>query len=281
MQNEYLPRATASGEAVVPLTDEQKYAFDVKGWLLFPAILSEATTTAVREHLYRLHQEPESLPLDQRHTYGGPAQELLDHLVLVGALNELLSHQHIAAAECYGFRFDGCHSSIRKAGADNFGPHGGGGLHNLGGNSHVYRHQPGKVFSGLTRVVWELNEVGPGDGSTLFLSGSHKAAFPRPASTKERDCPLYDSYTCPAGSMVIFTEALCHTGTLWTNTERDRVAIFTCYNSVNEKWHKGNVPPAVIATMPPQRQTLFRGVWNGMGDDKNINRYYDEQNLAV
>ena len=38
----------------------------------------------------------------------------------------------------------------------------------------MYHMEKGRVHSGLTRVVWELNEVAPGDGGTLFLSGSHK-----------------------------------------------------------------------------------------------------------
>ena len=36
------------------------------------------------------------------------------------------------------------------------------------GNSHIYQMQPGRIHSGLTRVVWELNEVQEGDGGTLF-----------------------------------------------------------------------------------------------------------------
>ena len=48
------------------------------------------------------------------------------------------------------------------------------------GNSHMYHMEKGRVHSGLTRVVWELCEVGPEDGGTLFLSGSHKARCPPP-----------------------------------------------------------------------------------------------------
>ena len=85
----------------------------------------------------------------------------------------------------------------------------------------------------------------------------------------------------PPGSAVIFTEALCHTGTRWTNTERPRLSLFTCYNTVNAKWGKGNPAPEVVAAMPPMRRTLFRGAWCGMNEVPQINRYYDEQNHAV
>ena len=139
----------------------------------------------------------------------------------------------------------------------------------------------GSVHSGLTRVVWELNEVGPGDGGTMFLTGSHKAAFPRPEEVSGRESPLWETYTCPPGSAVIFTEALCHTGTRWTNESRDRLSLFTCYNTVNAKWGKGCPAPEVIASLPPKRQTLFRGVWHGMREVPGINQYVDEANRAV
>lgn len=140
---------------------------------------------------------------------------------------------------------------------------------------------PGKVHSGLTRVVWELNEVGAGDGGTLFLPGSHKAAFPRPEALSQRDSALWESYTCPAGSAVIFTEALCHSGTRWTNQQRDRLSLFTCYDTVNAKWGKGCPAAEVIASFPAKRRTLFRGVWHGMNDVPSINKYYETANQAV
>ena len=139
---------------------------------------------------------------------------------------------------------------------------------------------PGRIHAGLVHVVWELNEVAAGEGGTLFLSGSPKSAFARPEALSGRDSTLWETYSCPAGSAVIFTEALCHTGTRWTNTTRDRLSLFTCYNTVNAKWGKGCPPPEVIAAMPPLRRTLFRGVWHGMREVPAINKYHDEANTG-
>ena len=52
-----------------------------------------------------------------------------------------------------------------------------------------------------------------GDGGTLFLSGTHKASFPYPPSVREPDNAFSESYSCPAGSVFIFTESLLHAGT--------------------------------------------------------------------
>ena len=84
-----------------------------------------------------------------------------------------------------------------------FRPHGGGGYFNFGGSSHLYQMHQDAIHAGLTRVVWEPNEVGEADGGTMFLSGSHKAAFKRPESLSGRDSPLWETYACPAGSAVV------------------------------------------------------------------------------
>ena len=275
-----LPSTNADGKPIVPMTDEQKYTFDLKGWLCLPGLLSDDQVGEVREHLMKVARDRESLPPEQRHIFGGPGQILLDHPVLVGVLNEITAHASMSSEECYGFRFDGAFLSLREAGHDNWSPHGGSGLYALCGNSHLYQAFPGRVHAGLTRCVWEINEVAEGDGGTRLLSGSHKAAFKRPAFTNERDCPLWETYTCPPGSVMVFTEALCHTGTTWTNEQRQRLSVFCCYNTIGAKWHADCPPAEVIAAMPPKRQSLFRGVWTGAGEGKGANRYLDESNWA-
>ena len=275
-----LPAVNGDGLPVVPMSEEQKYLFDLKGWIALPGLLDDAQLERIREHQMRFLYHPEELPPEERDNHGGPSQVLLDAPAVVGVLNEIISHPPLAAADCYGFRFDHTYTSHRQAGHDNFNPHGGGGLFNFSGDSHLYQMHPGRIYAGLVRVVWELNEVAAGEGGTLFLSGSHKSAFPRPAALSGRDSALWETYSCPAGSAVIFTEALCHTGTRWTNTTRDRLTLFTCYNTVNAKWGKGCPPPEVIAAMPPLRRTLFRGVWHGMSEVPNINKYHDEANTG-
>ena len=63
-----------------------------------------------------------------RDVHAGPSQVMLDHPVVVGVLNELLSNQSLAADDCYGFRMDHTgtrHSTPEKAGSQ-WGLHGGG-----------------------------------------------------------------------------------------------------------------------------------------------------------
>jgi hypothetical protein len=256
------------------MTDEQKFFFDLKGWLLLPAVLTDREIADVKEHL-----------LAGGDGFHGPAQALLDHPAIVEILNDTLSERE-PAEEYYNFRCESSFVTIRKAGWEPSGtqiPHVVRPVQGAGPMN--YQCNGGRIYSALTRVVWELNPVEKGDGGTLFLSGTHKAKFPYPPSVKEPDNPHMESYACPAGSVFIFTESLLHAGTAWKNPERDRVAIFNCYNSVWAQWHRLNLPHELIESMPPKRQSLFRGVYahdfTARPHEAGDNRHYSTVNRSL
>ena len=254
-----LPQKNADGKPVIPLTAEQKYLFDMRGWLLIPNVLTDTEVTEMREFALKLQHEAESIPEAERSPLGGPLQTLADHPQVVGFMNEFLAYPRLSSQQCYGFRMESCNLFYRQLGDGKFNPHNGNGLFRFPGDSHFYHAIPGKAHAGLTRVVWELNPVEEGCG-TLVVTGSHKAAYPAPESLQDPTSPIWDEYTCPAGSLLIFTEALTHSARPWANPDVDRVAIFSCYNTVDTKWHDWEPHPELLAAMPPLRQTLFRPV---------------------
>ncbi len=250
----------SEGLPTVPFTEEQRYLFDVRGWIAIAGVLDDDDINDMREHCLQLRSDSSALPEKDRSSVGGPLHRLTDHPVVVGFMEEFVAHAPLASDDGYGFRMDGSFLSTRTAGSDAFRPHGGNGMGRFPGNHHTYNVLPGAANSGLTRVVWELNPVKHGTGGTLFLTGSHKAAFPAPASTSDCDSDLWDTYGCPPGSVLFFTEAVRHTGAFWSNEENDRVAVFNCYNTVGSKWHSWEVHPDLLASMPAKRQSLFRPV---------------------
>ncbi len=259
-QNEAdFPRENSEGRRVVLPTQDQKYLFDKDGWILIPEVLSQVEITEMRSFCEQLHKDPESISESERSAIGGPLQSLTDHPVVVGFLNEFLAYPGLSSQICYGFRQESANLLYREVGDGVFGPHNGNGMLRLPGDSHLYRCIPGKANSGLTRVVWELGPVTEGNG-TLLISGSHKAVYSAPKSIQSPDSPIWDTYTCPPGSLVFFTEALTHSARPWANLEHPRAAIFSCYNTVNSRWHNWEPHPDLLADMPPLRQTLYRSV---------------------
>ena len=259
-----LPLKNADGEPVVEPTQEQKYIFDTRGWLLLPGVLGEDEVEEMREFALRLHRDPESLPEHERSCVAGPLQRLTDHPVVVGLLNEFLAHPHMSSASCYGFRMESSGLRYRSSAPDERGefcPHNGSGFFRFAVDSHHYQCIPGKAFSGLTRVVWELAPVKKGQGGTMLATGSHKAAYSAPESVQDPDSKVWETYGCPAGSLLFFTEALAHSTAPWTVEEGPRVAIFNLYNSVGSRWGPWQPAAELLEQMPAMRRTLFRGTY--------------------
>ena len=281
------------------MTDEQKYLFDLNGYILIPGVLSAEECQTLREFIITLSEDPESLPEKDRFSLSGPASELLDHPVVVEILSAIVTgenHQltfdksgpidaedmpgYLSTEDSYPFRCENSFSIIRKAGNRGQSPH----AYPRVGPLFGYQCHNQKIYSGLTRVVWELNEVGLDDEATPFIPGSHKANFLTPGHLLEHGSPMMKSYTCPEGSVIFFTEALTHAGGMWRNTKFPRIAILQAYGPIMGQYHRMDLPPEVIEAMPPKRRTLFRGVWGRRsrkveGPDANI--YYGPDNRSL
>ncbi len=269
----------------LPMTDEQKFFFDLRGWILLPSVLSTAEIEEMKAEVYA----------GARRSYEGALQNLLDHPAIAGILNEILSEKPFVKDDCYGFRCEGSFTTVRPPGWSK-SERGDNGLPHVvrppqQANAMRYQVAGNKIFAGLTRVVWELEEVVAGHGGTSFLSGSHKAHFnyggPDPFRPNIGGSPYESSmrdamedYSCPAGSVVIFTESLTHAANDWTNPNNPRCAVFNCYNSIWAQWHRLNLNHETIEAMPPKRRALFRGTW-AIGGGPNGNREYSLDNRTV
>ena len=267
-------------DAPIPMTDEQKFFFDLHGWILLPSVLSMTEIEEMKTEVYA----------GAKQSYDGPLQRLLDHPAIVGILSEILSEEPFVRDDCYSFRCEGSFTTIRSFGW-NKSQRGDMGMPHVvrppqQANPMRYQVAGEKIFSGLTRVVWELEEVKAGQGGTSFLSGSHKSFFnyggPDPFRPNISDSPWESSmrdamseYSCPAGSVIIFTESLIHAANDWTNPDNPRCAVFNCYNSIWAQWHRLNLDHKKIEAMPLKRQSLFRGTW-AIGGPSGNHEYSQE-----
>ena len=70
------------------MTDEQRFFFDLRGWILLPPILSQQEIDAARAECYDAVERGEHLGLKG---YEGELQKLLDHPAIVDILEDILS----------------------------------------------------------------------------------------------------------------------------------------------------------------------------------------------
>ena len=235
------------------MTDEEKFRFDLTGFLVRPAILEPPEIEAIVDQIDRIHHDPESLPPEERAVPGGASSLLIDHPRVIEVLHEIIGPE---------IRVEGTYCVWRKKGERHGELHGGG-------PSQIdpifgYRCANGRIHAGMVRVVFELTEVGREDGGTHFIAGSHKSNFPMHPdhlSLEEgRRSEFLISYDCPAGSAVFFTENLCHAGPEWRR-ETPRVAVLNAYSHLATHWHRLKIPAEVMASLPREKQAYFREPW--------------------
>ena len=264
VEPEELTMTNADGVPVTVPTQKQKYDFDRNGWLLIPSVLADTDIAEMREFCQRLHEAPEGIREPERCALGGPLQKLADHPIVVGFLNEFLAYPPAASEDCYGFRLEETaaffgdtppHTAAQSV------RHKGNGLFRLPGDSHLYRCVPGRGWSGLTRAIWELTEVTIQTNSIRFITGSHKAAYPVPEAVQDLNSSLWETYECPPGSLILFTESMTQTHVQCSATER--VSVSNLYNTVASRWSNWLPHPQLLEAMPPKRQTLFREAYAG------------------
>ena len=220
------------------MTEEERYLFDLQGYLVVEDVLKPAEVQQLNELLDSrdLWNQPRGrdAPLDYEtfdelffhvsppHCWGKPLLDLLGHPRMAGYLQEILGPK---------FRYDHGQAMFMRKGSGSLELHGGGTPWDPVG---FYRVADGSIHCGLTVVAYALCDVGPDDGGFVVVPGSHKSDFPRPDSFLDpENCgPLLRRIPHRAGSAIIFTEALTH-GTLPWTAEHERRALLYRYTPGN------------------------------------------------
>ena len=91
----------------VPMTDEQKFFFDLRGWILLPAVLTN------KREIEEMKAEVNG---GARQSYGPSLQRLLDHPAIVGILSEVLAKIPLCATNATAFAaralYDGASAGV-------------------------------------------------------------------------------------------------------------------------------------------------------------------------
>ncbi len=184
-------------------------------------------------------------------------RDLIDHPAIVPRLRDIMSvgREHAQAAQ--QFYLSHWYIISRVAGEDGIWFHNGGVPHSP---LCSYSVQDGKMFSGLTAVIWALTDAAPGDGGFWCIPGSHKASFAVPTAIERcehiPECVFQPAL--PAGSALIFTEALTHGMRPW-RAAHERIALFYKYEPAHLVFPLTYTMPASwVASMSARHRRYFR-----------------------
>jgi hypothetical protein len=159
--------------------------------------------------------------------WGAPYRRLIANPHIAPYLNEIVGER---------FRLDHDYADLIRTGKGPIGTrlHGGATPFDP---SQYYRFADGRMYNGLTVVAYNLKDVHPGDGGFGCVPGSHKSNYRFPEEWKELDNlqSFMRAVTGPAGTAILFTEALTH-GTLPWRGAGERRTLFYKYSPHPVSW---------------------------------------------
>ena len=220
------------------MTPEQRYLFDINGYLHIPDVLSEAELAAAREAIERYVTTPdEELPEGFSHSEDGKMHE--NGFAWDKSLESIVVHPKLWPI-IMEFTHDrpGFARGTLLVDSHNMGP---GRLHcareDFGWESTRFDTREGRIYCDDFVIFPYFDDVFPGDGGLTVVPGSHKAAFDRPETLFNDgmmavldDLPAGVVNVTPrAGDVIVMTEMLAHGTLQWKPTDRQRRTLVLRY----------------------------------------------------
>jgi ectoine hydroxylase-related dioxygenase (phytanoyl-CoA dioxygenase family) len=190
---------------------------------------------------------------------GEPFEKLIDHPAWAPRLL-----RYCGENETYvkGLFIDECFASIRRTGG--FFPIHSGGQDGVVRNQ--YRFINGVFRCGQVNALMALTDIGPGDGGTLVVPGSHKSSFlPEEVHQKYQDRKNYTTLPeeavevrLDAGDVLLFVDALMHGATERTNPGERRVVIYRYGPIWGRTRHGFEYSEELLARLTPERRKILQ-----------------------
>ena len=255
----------------------QRYLFDLAGFMVISDILSQAEIDELNGLIDAQQLPPPREKIRFGSAAGGapecpgflewgkPFCDLLDHARIMPLLQLTLGDW---------FRLDRLYGINMEEGMGAHQLHGGNAPYSPAEYYHV---RNGRIHNAFTVVSWNLADTGPEHGGFCCIPGSHKSNFVRPdpiPTVNQGRWEMMDGDAlapgvvipeAPAGSVVLFSEALTHGTAPWKGPHQRRNLLFK-YCQSHLAWSARRVRPPESVALTPRQQLLFQepanpGTW--------------------
>ena len=219
------------------MTEEQRYLFDLTGYLHLEGALPEADLAEARAAAERyIETPPDALPVD----FGSRDGRIFENGYAFDKSLERLVFQPSYWPVILEFtsgkpRFVRGSMLVNQPG----GVVDPGSLHcareSYGWQSTRYECRDGRIYCDDFVIFIYLTDVYPGDGGLVVVPGSHKCNFDRPGTIfnggdlEDEAPPGTINVTPRAGDAVIISELLTHGTLRWQPTDRKRIVLVLRY----------------------------------------------------
>jgi hypothetical protein len=209
------------------MTDEERYYFDLQGFLVVKGAIEPDAIEAMNAIIDARQAAETEKRWSSLLTWGPEFLSLIDNPRVLPYLIEVMGPD---------LRLDHDYAIFTATAG---GLHGGGTPYDPAQYYHCYH---GQMYSGLTVASYALRSIPPGGGGFACIPGSHKSNFPLPKHfvqyLSQDPCPpIVEQIPVEAGDCIIFTEALTH-GTLPWKLSYQRRSLFYKYSPKHMSWAK-------------------------------------------
>jgi ectoine hydroxylase-related dioxygenase (phytanoyl-CoA dioxygenase family) len=192
------------------MTPEQKFLFDLNGFVLIENALTPEEIAAYREGIYRLCHEkaPDGADWNEQ---GEPRRtlrvtrpierdplflNLVDHPSVLPILQTVLGESLILID-------NDVELSPRHNNQNSW---------HRGCGTHGYHAADGKFQCTMVKCIWYLSDIRKGQNATRIIPGSHKSWIAAPPPDSNDHLPGEIELEVTAGTVLIFSEACLHAG---------------------------------------------------------------------
>lgn len=256
---------------------ERDYLFDLLGYRILRGALSPAQLAAINEWI---DVQPPRKPGDwfgnvEVHSYQGHDGTNYQNIIEAGPVFEELIDNPTWINEVKRYICNGANGvtmneaflNVREQ-AGYIGIHSGGHVPSC---IAVTRHHTGKWMVGQINILMALTDIGPGDGATVVVPGSHKSDVVHPVMTGGTQQSYRDDFVASdalmtqevhlkAGDALMFTDGICHGSAARVNPGERRVMIYRY--SPHYVMPRYNYIPSdeLMARLTPTRRGLVQSV---------------------
>ena len=260
------------------VTDLDNYLFDLRGYLVLPGALIAEEVTALNDGLDAIpllrrgewygyihgHQYgvTDGLNYQQIYEAGESFEKLIDHPSWIDKVKHFVGGEGTFDYNHGPLFIDENFANFRKPGQA-IGLHSGG---HAGSKRNQFRFKDGRFMCGQVNILIALTDIGPGDGGTMIIPGSHKSNFDHPHLHMHRmaeDASVDDvaeavEMNLKAGDALLFVDTLAH-GSAKRSKEGNRRIIVFRYGPSWGIFRHGYAPsPDLLERLTPERRQIVQ-----------------------
>jgi hypothetical protein len=224
------------------VSEIDKFNFDLNGYVILKDVIPQEEIKKIEQNLNNIpnieanewhgHIHRENYPSERGISYqqiyeaGDAFQKLIDHPAYFDHVKCFVGNQDDFDSFLGPVYIDECFALIRGVG-ESIGIHSGG--HKRTKRTQ-FRYHNGEFHCGQINVFIPLTDIGPGDGATIVVPGSHKSNFPFPQNTQQtKSVYEYENAVevhLNKGDVLVFVDAICHGSVKRENEGLRKVVIY-------------------------------------------------------